>query len=396
MKTVIKNAIVVDKNTHKKAEILIENGLIKEVSESISTDNETQIIDAQNNIVMPAFVDLHVHFRDPGFTYKEDLETGSKAAIKGGYTTVNLMANTNPICDSEEKHKDIVTRGNAIGLVDIYQAVAVTENFDANTVVDYSKLSTKLLSDDGKGVPSDVVMYKALKKAKENNKLIMVHAESELSKIDYRYAEDLITMRDLYLAEKLQTPIHFCHVSTMDAIKAIGQAKTKGVQVTCEIAPHHISLYDLDYRVNPPIRTKADVQALIEAVKQGIVDTIGTDHAPHTPEDKENGAPGMVGLETAFCVSYTSLVKENGIDIKTLSGLLSYGGAQILGVNKGLIEPGYEADLVIVDVNKEITVDPTTFASKSKNTPFAGKKYYGQILTTIKKGEIKYSEGQIK
>ncbi|QPK93704.1 dihydroorotase [Actinomyces sp. zg-332] len=392
MKTLIKNAVIVDKDTIAKSEILIENGLISKVADQIQTDSDTTIIDAKNKTVMPAFVDLHVHFRDPGFTYKEDLQTGSKSAVKGGYTTVNLMANTNPICDSEEKHKDIITRAEKIGLVDIYQAVAVTENFDATTVVDYSKLSTKLLSDDGKGVPSDVVMYHALKKAKENDKLIMVHAESELSKIDYRYAEDLITMRDLYLAEKLGAPIHFCHVSTIDAVKAIQKAKEKGVKVTCEIAPHHISLYDLNYRVNPPIRSKTDVQALIEAVKLGVVDTIGTDHAPHTEEDKENGAPGMVGLETAFCVSYTSLVKNNGVDIRKLSELLSYGGAKILGINKGLIKQGYEADLVIVDTEKEITVDPSTFASKSKNTPFAGKKYYGQILATIKKGEIKYKE----
>ncbi len=392
MKTLIKNAVIVDKDTIAKSEILIENGLISKVADQIQTDSDTTIIDAKNKTVMPAFVDLHVHFRDPGFTYKEDLQTGSKSAVKGGYTTVNLMANTNPICDSEEKHKDIITRAEKIGLVDIYQAVAVTENFDATTVVDYSKLSTKLLSDDGKGVPSDVVMYHVLKKAKENDKLIMVHAESELSKIDYRYAEDLITMRDLYLAEKLGAPIHFCHVSTIDAVKAIQKAKEKGVKVTCEIAPHHISLYDLNYRVNPPIRSKTDVQALIEAVKLGVVDTIGTDHAPHTEEDKENGAPGMVGLETAFCVSYTSLVKNNGVDIRKLSELLSYGGAKILGINKGLIKQGYEADLVIVDTEKEITIDPSTFASKSKNTPFAGKKYYGQILATIKKGEIKYKE----
>lgn len=392
MKTLIKNATLVDKNQNCQAQILIHNGKIIKVEKEIKIDENVKIIDAKNKIVMPAFVDLHSHFRDPGFTYKEDLITGSTSAVKGGYTTVNLMANTDPICDSEQKRVEIMKRAEQIDYVDIFQTVSVTQNFDSQTLVDYSKINTKLISDDGKGLPSDVVMYNALQKAKENNKIIMVHAESELSKIDYRYAEDLITIRDLYLAEKLDVPIHFCHVSTMEAIKAIGQAKAKGVKVTCEIAPHHISLYDLNYKVNPPIRTKKDVQALIGAVKQGIVDNIGTDHAPHKLEDKANGAVGMVGLETAFCVCYTSLVKNNAVDIKVLSELMSYGGAKILGINKGLIQEGYEADLVIVDVDEEIIVDPENFSSKSKNTPFAGKKYYGKILATIKKGEIKYKE----
>lgn len=391
----IKNAIIVDKDSNFKGDILIEDGLIKEIAEKIENDKNYEVIDAKGKVVMPAFVDLHVHFRDPGFTHKEDLETGSKSALRGGYTTVNLMANTKPICDSEEKNKDIVTRGRELDLIDIFQVVAVTQNFDGQNLVDYSKLTTKFLSDDGKGVLSDLTMYNALLKAKENNKTIMVHAETEtFSKIDYRISEDLMTIRDLYLAKYTESPVHFCHVSTVDSINAIRRGKEDGVRVTCEVTPHHIYLYDLPYRVHPPIRKKSDKEALIEAIKDGTVDAIATDHAPHTAEDKEKGSPGLVGLETAFCVSYTSLVKENGIDIKLLSKLMSYGGAKLLEVNKGLIKEGYDADLVFVDLDKKVKVNPEEFASKSKNTPFEGMEFYGEILMTMKKGNVKYRKDE--
>lgn len=391
----IKNAIIVDKDSNFKGDILIEDGLIKEIAEKIENDKNYEVIDAKGKVVMPAFVDLHVHFRDPGFTHKEDLETGSKSALRGGYTTVNLMANTKPICDSEEKHNDIVTRGRDLDLIDIFQVVAVTENFDGQNLVDYSKLTTKFLSDDGKGVLSDLTMYNALLKAKENNKTIMVHAETEtFSKIDYRISEDLMTIRDLYLAKYTKSPIHFCHVSTVDSINAIRRGKEDGVKVTCEVTPHHIYLHDLPYRVHPPIRKKSDKEALIEAIKDGTVDAIATDHAPHTAEDKEKGSPGLVGLETAFCVSYTSLVRENGVDIKLLSKLMSYGGAKLLEVNKGLIKGGYDADLVFVDLDKKIKINPEEFASKSKNTPFEGMEFYGEILMTMKKGNVKYRKDE--
>lgn len=391
MRKIVKNAILVDKNTHKKGDILIENGRLVEIGEDLNCD-DAQVIDAKGKTVMPAFVDLHVHFRDPGFTHKEDLKTGSLSALRGGYTAVNLMANTKPICDSNEKQQDILKRGKELGLVDIFQVVAVTQNFDGEHLVDYSTLEgTKFLSDDGKGVLSDMVMYNALLSAKENNKTIMIHAEAEaFSKIDYRLSEDLMTIRDVYLAKQTGAPIHLCHVSTVDSIDAVRRGKKEGVKVTCEVTPHHIYMYDSDYRVHPPIRTEKDVEALIEAIKDGTVDAIATDHAPHTPENKKKGSPGLVGLETAFCVSYTSLCKNHGIDIKTLSGLMSYGGAKLLEINKGLLKPGYDADLVIVDTESKIIVDSSKFASKSKNTPLENKEFYGEILMTIKNGEIKY------
>ena len=383
MKKIIKNAVLVDKDTNKSGEIKIENGKIIEIGENLSFDESFEVIDAKGKVVMPAFVDLHVHFRDPGFTYKEDLKTGSLSALRGGYTTVNTMANTKPICSDLETYNDIMKRAKELDLVDINQIVAVTQNFDGENLVDYSKFeNAKFLSDDGKGVLSETTMYRAILEAKKFDKVIMIHAESELSKVDYRIAEDLMTLRDIYLAKRLDGRIHMCHVSTVDSLEAVRRGKKEGVRVTCEITPHHIALWDNSYRVNPPIREKADVDALIEGILDGTVDAIATDHAPHTMEDKANGSPGLVGLETAFAICNTKLVKERNIDMRVLSNLM--------GIKKGLIKEGYDADLVIVDENKKIVVDSSKFASKSKNTPFDKMELYGEVLMTIKAGEIKY------
>lgn len=387
----IRNARVVDKNKDEKLDILIKEGYIEKVEKNILNTNNYEEIDASNYVIMPAFVDLHVHFRDPGFTYKEDLKSGSKAALKGGYTTVNMMANTNPICSTLEIYNDIMKRGKELDLIDLFQVVSVTKDFDGENLVDYSKFNTPTLSDDGKGISSSKIMYEALKKAKENNKLILVHAEdSSISKIDYRLGEDLETIRDIEIAKSLNARLHFCHVSTINSIEAIKKAKLEGYNISCEVTPHHISLYDNDYKVHPPIRNKKDVDSLIEAIKDGTIDAIATDHAPHSKEDKINGAPGMVGLEHAFSISYTKLVLENDISLSKLSELMSYFGAKILNVNKGLIEKGYEADLVFIDLNKKIIIKSEELISKSKNTPFENYEFYGEIKICMKKGVIKY------
>lgn len=395
MKKIIKNAILVDKDIKKSGDIKIENGKIIEIGENLEYNKNFEVIDAKGKIVMPAFVDLHVHFRDPGFVYKEDLKSGSLSALKGGYTTVNTMANTKPICSSVEVYNYIMDRSKELDLIDINQIVAVTQNFDGKNLVDYSKFeNAKFLSDDGKGVLSEITMYNAILEAKKFDKIIMVHAESEISKIDYRIAEDLMTLRDIYLAKKLNGKIHMCHVSTIDSIKAIRRAKKEGVNVTCEVTPHHIALFNNSYRVNPPIRENDDVEALIEGILDGTVDAIATDHAPHTHEDKLNGSPGLVGLETAFAICNTKLVKEKNVDIRILSKVMSYGGANLMGIKKGLIKEGYDADLVIVDCDKKIVVDSDKFLSKGKNTPFDKMELYGEVLMTIKAGEIKY-KGEI-
>lgn len=391
MKKLIKNAHIVDKDRNEFSDILIENGNIIEVSKNIEPTSDMQIIDVNNKIVMPSFVDLHVHFRDPGLTYKEDLKTGSMAALKGGYTTVNTMANTKPICDNLAIYNDIMERSKKLDLIDINQIVAVTKNFDGKTLTDFEKFpNAKFFSDDGKAINSEITMYQALKKAKENNKIIMLHEESEISKIDDRLAEDIMTLRDIYLCEKLSISAHFCHVSTSFSINQIRQAKKRNVKITCEVTPHHISMFNDPYKVHPPIREKKDKDALIEAIKDGTIDAIATDHAPHSIEDKKNNLPGLIGLETAFCVSYTTLVKENNIDIRILSKLMSYFGANLMEIKKGLIKKGYKADLVVVDTESMIEITEDEIFSKSKNTPFKGKKFFGKILMTIKDGQIKY------
>lgn len=394
MNLLIKNAHVVDAFQEFEGDIYIENGIITEIAENIQKDN-VEVFNCSGKTVMPAFIDTHTHFRDPGLTHKEDIETGSKAALRGGYTGVCTMANTKPIVSDKETLEYVRNKSKKLNLIDVHQCVSVTKDFDGITLSHLEAFKDdkdlKAISDDGKGVSNSNTMLQAMKMAKENNWIIMSHAESpEFSKVDMRIAENMMTLRDLELAKISGAHLHMCHVSTKECVKAIIEAKLAGANVTMEITPHHIGLTrDINnYRVNPPIREKEDVEAIINAIKLGMVDTIGTDHAPHTAEDKKNGSPGMVGLETAFSICYTKLVKENGVSLKTLSRLMSYNGAKLLGMNKGKVSVGTEGDLVVLDLDKEIIVDSSKFASKGKNTPFEGMKYFGEVLTTIKGGKV--------
>ena len=397
MNLLIKNANVVDAYESFYGDILIIDGIITEIGKEINK-SEIDTIDAKGLTLMPSFIDTHAHFRDPGLTYKEDIESGSKAAAKGGYTGVCLMGNTNPICSTKEVVEYVRNRAKEIGLIDIHQCVSITENFGGKSIEHLNAFDNDkelvAITDDGVGVMDSSVMMKAMEKAKKNNWIVMSHAEDKtFSKIDMRIADDLMTIRDLYLAKVTKARLHMAHVSTVDSIEAIRRAKKDGANVTCEVTPHHIGLTieESNYRVNPPIREKADVKAIIEGIKDGTVDCIGTDHAPHTEEDKEKGAPGMVGIETAFSICYTELVKKNGVSINKLSELMSRNPSNILGMNKGSITIGKDGDLVLVDLNKEVVINKDKFASKGKNTPFDGKKYFGEVVMTIKSGKVIYS-----
>lgn len=392
----IKNVNVVDAFQNFHGDVYIENGIIKEVGQDIKKDN-VEIIDGNNLTLMPSFIDTHAHFREPGFTQKEDIETGSKAAVKGGYTGVCLMANTWPVCSNYEVLNHVRNRAKEVGLTDIHQCVSITENFKGSNIEHLNMFKddkeVKAISDDGVGVMDSSVMMKAMEVARENNWIVMSHAEDKtFSKIDMTMAEDLMTIRDLYLAKVTKAHLHMAHVSTVESINAIERAKEEGVNVTCEVTPHHLALDSSisNYRVNPPIREKEDVETLIRAIRKGVVDCIGTDHAPHTEEDKKNGAPGMVGLETAFSICYTTLVKENNISLNKLSELMSRNSANILGMNKGLISVGKDGDMVLVDLNQKVTVDREKFVSRGKNTPFHGREYYGEVKMTIKGGNVVY------
>lgn len=383
---ILKNARLVDAQGEKEGSILIEDGRIKLIT-SLKGYEDTETLDLEGLTVMPAFCDTHAHFRDPGMTYKEDLETGSRAALAGGFTTVNLMGNTKPIVDSKEVHDDIIKRARELKLIDIHQVMAVTKGFNDKDLIDFENLpkGLKCLSDDGTGILSNLTMYRALEKAKEKGLTIMVHAEDpDISPFDYRAAEDLITVRDIYLSGHLDARVHMSHVSTRGSMEAIIEGKKRGFPVTCEVTPQHLNMWDDDYRINPPIRKKEDVDFLVHAIKTGYVDSLGTDHAPHSEEDKKKGSPGMIALESAFSLCYTKLVEEHQLSLSQLSSFMSQGGLRVLGVeNRGLIKDGYEAHLVVVDTNKEYIFSEDHIHSKSKNSPFIGKKLKGQVLMTI-------------
>ncbi|MDV4151711.1 dihydroorotase [Clostridium sp. AL.422] len=396
MDLLIKNARIVDCSQDFIGDVYIEKGIIKEVGLDINID-DIETINAKGFVLMPSFIDTHAHFREPGLTYKEDIETGSRAALRGGYTGVCLMANTQPICSSKEVLQIVRNREKELGLVDLHQCISVTNGFNGKDLSHLDEFigdkKLKAISDDGIGVMDSEVMYKAMLKAKENSWIIMSHAEDRgFSDIDMRIAENIMTLRDIYLAKETGARLHMCHVSTMESIEYIRNAKKEFKNITCEVTPHHILLTkDVNnYRVNPPIREKEDVDSIINAIKDGVVDCIGTDHAPHTKSDKEKGSPGMVGLETAFPICYTRLVKSGEISLNKLSQLMSKNGANILGMNKGIISPGVDGDLVLVDLDKKIKVNSEEFHSKAKNTPFEGMEFYGEIQSTIKAGQVLY------
>ncbi|EOU1742850.1 dihydroorotase [Clostridium perfringens] len=395
MNLLIKNVNLIDESNNFFGDIYIEKGGIKELGTELNKECET--LDGKGLVLMPAFIDTHAHFRDPGFEYKEDIESGSKAAVRGGYTTVTLMPNTKPVCSSKEILDYVVNKGKEVGLVDLYQTVSITKNLSGEEINHLREFegnpNVKAITDDGKGVSDSKIMMEAMKIAKENNWIVMSHAESpEFSKVDMRLAENMMTWRDITLAKFVDCRLHMSHVSTKEAMKYIIEGKNDGVKVTCEITPHHLALNNKisNYRVNPPIREEEDVNFLIKAIKMNYVDCIGTDHAPHSKEDKEKGAPGMIGIEQAFSICYTKLVKENHISLNKLSQLMSGNAAKLLNINKGKLQPGFIGDLVLIDLNKKRIFKEEDIVSRSKNTPFNGMEFYGDVVVTIKNGKIVY------
>ncbi len=321
--------------------------------------------------VLPAFVDLHCHWRTPGFEYKEDIETGSRAAAAGGYTFVNLMPNTKPVCSSAAQAMQVEQKAAEVGLCDVNQTVSITENFDGVSIDHLKTLpaSVKFITEDGHGVQDNATMAKAFAICTQKDITVMSHAEDmEISPWDYRLAEDLETVRNCWLSEYYQTkPAHVPRVHPRCAGCHPDGKKLRGAPVSCEVTPHHLWFTNdtCDYRVNPPIRTADDVQALVDAIRAGVVDAIATDHAPHSEEDKLKGMAGMVGSETAFGVCYTKLCKQEGLPLEVLVHLMSTRPAEILGLAKGQLEPGYDADFVLVDL------DTPTPWTRTSSTPRA-------------------------
>lgn len=416
----IKNIRAVDAETDRITDVLINDGIIAEVGENLDSSAE-QVIDGTNLVLMPSIFDMHVHLRDPGFTHKEDVLTGCSAALAGGVTGVLAMPNTNPPCDNPETIRYIIEKEQGTG-VDVYPVGCITNGMSGNGLCDYDALKEAgciCISDDGRPVENAEQMRTALELSKSNGLLVASHCE-DLSIINGgimnkgevseelgvkgmdRASEDYITAREMILASSVDARIHICHVSTEGSSAMIRFAKSRGVKVTCETAPHYFMLTDellkkrdADYRMNPPLRTDKDVRAIIDAIKDGTIDCIITDHAPHAAEEKavfEKAPNGVVGLETSLAATLTALYHTGEISLNKVVELMCVNPRKILGLEMPAIKAGKTADLLIADINKKWTVEPEKLHSKSHNTVFKGITLTGKPLVTISKGIIKYDE----
>jgi dihydroorotase len=419
----IKNGRLINpsENLDKVMDIFVEDGIIKEKAESIEKQADT-VIDAAGCYVMPGLIDLHVHFRDPGLTYKEDIETGSKAAAKGGFTTVCCMPNTKPVVDNVETVKYIIEKGEKTGLTNVLPVGAVTKNMAGVEITDVEELKKAgicAISEDGKSVMNSGVYRKAMKNAAKANVPVLAHCEdinlveggvinlgdksSELGVKGISNAvEDVIAMRDIMLAKETGATLHLCHCSTKDSVEMVKRAKEEGIKVTAEVCPHHFSMCsdditsnDGNFKMNPPLRAREDMEALIKGLQDDIMDVISTDHAPHSAEEKakdlEHAPFGIVGLETSVALTVTNLVKKGYLTPMQMAAKMSYNPAKVLGIPKGTLDEGKIADITIIDPDKEYTIDVNTFESKGKNTPFDGYKVSGEVEYTILNGKIVYS-----
>lgn len=421
MKTLlIKNAIVIncaDRSLNKQ-DIYIEDGKIKEISFLIERDAD-DVIDADGLLCGPGIVDMHVHMRDPGQTHKEDMFTMSAAAAAGGVTTVLAMPNTNPPVSSVEVLSDILSRAKNAG-INILQAACVTENMRGDKLSDFAALKAagaSAFSDDGRPVENARIMLQALKEAAALDTPVLSHAEDlnivnggimnegEISRrlgvkgID-RASEDASTAREMALAAASNCGIHICHVSTRGSLAIIRDAKRRGVKITCETAPHYFTLTDdallsrdADYRMNPPLREREDVEAVIRGISDGTIDALATDHAPHTPQEKadfERAPNGIIGLETLLPISYTNLVRAGHIDIFRMFEMLTYNPAAILRTAANRFNQGDRADFVLFDPHEQFKVDVNKLHGKSKNTAFKNMSFYGVVKMTICGGNIIY------
>ncbi len=432
----IYNARLIDRDTDKKnsAVLIEENKIIgfptkETVKEFLKNPSKnTSLYDAKGAVVMPAFIDTHAHFRDPGQTQKEDIISGCKAAARGGFGTLVLMPNTSPVISSEKDALLNNKKAKDSCLADVIQSVSITKNFDGQTISHLEKLNAKnvpVITEDGKEVANASVMLQAMKIAAKKKLIVSCHCEDPILAQEAKplrtkaltalkkgnkaeaikllqeankllaIAEDTLTMRNIRLAEEAGCHLHLCHVSTERCIQAVLESRARGNKnLTFEVTPHHLGLStekkeNLFHIVNPPLRSESDRKALIEALIDGTATCIATDHAPHTSEDKANGAPGFSGSETAFATCCTTLVHENGMSLKKLSSLMSASPANLLGLkNKGLLQEGFIADLTIVDPDAVWTVHGEDFASRGKYTPLEGKKVTGKILATIHNGKI--------
>ena len=377
-----RNVRIVDANKDFKTDLLVSNGVISKIDENIEIEHESiNIVDGNGYVLMPSFIDLHTHLRDPGLTHKEDLETGQKAALKGGFTVLCPMANTKPVCDNKEVMEYVLNKAKDLDLCDIKQVCAITKNLDGQEMIDIESMRkyTDLFSDDGYTLFNEEIMENVLRLSSELDFKVLTHCQPEYE----------IVQRDLKMLKEVGGNLHICHISLEDTLNEIKKYKDEGHKFTCEVGPHHIYGYGLDYKVNPSFAKEEDMRALIQGIKDGYIDMIGTDHAPHTEDDKKAGSPGISNIEVAFSM-VNKVFKENNISLNKLSEMMSANPAKLLGLSQGLIEEGLRADLVLIDENEIDVIDTRKFVSKGKNNPFNNQKVIGKVIMTIRDGKIAY------
>ncbi|BDX40638.1 dihydroorotase [Enterococcus faecium] len=426
MKTLIKNGqINTRKNMTTPAEIWIEDGRIKAIGTGFSEAEFDEVFDAKGQLITPGLVDVHVHLREPGFTYKETIEAGTRSAARGGFTTVCAMPNLNPVPDTAEKLRQVYDIIRKDAVVKVLQYAPITENLRSEKLVDQEALIEEgafAFTNDGVGVQTAGTMYLAMKEAAKNNKALVAHTEDESllfggvmhagKKAEELGLPEILSVtessqiaRDLLLAEATGVHYHVCHVSTKESVRVIRDAKKAGIHVTAEVSPHHLILIDEDipedfgfWKMNPPLRGREDREALIEGLLDGTIDCIATDHAPHGLEEKSQSfmkSPfGIVGSETAFQLIYTHFVETGRFTLEQVINWLAVKPAEIFGLNAGTLTVGAPADVAVFDITQTCTIDKEDFLSKGENTPFIGWKVKGETQMTFVNGKLVWQKGE--
>lgn len=422
MNLLIKGGRVIDptQGVDEILDIMVVDGIISELGKGLQPCKGCETLNADGLLVTPGLVDMHVHLRDPGFEYKEDIVTGTKAAAAGGITSVACMPNTRPVNDNKAVSAYILAKAKYEGLVNVFPVGSITQGGKGEHLAEMGDLKEAgcvAVSDDGRPVVNSELMRRALEYAKGMGIMLITHSEdpslvgegvmnegftsTELGlKGICRVAEDAAVARDVYLAEFTNSPIHIAHVSTKGSVRIIRDAKARGARVTCETAPHYFTLtddavrgYDTNAKMNPPLREDSDVQAIKEGLRDGTIDVIATDHAPHHTDEKDLefnlALNGIIGLETSLPLSL-KLVEERVLDIAGLVEKMSSNPAKILGIGRGTLQVGAVADITVIDQDAEWSFSEDRICSKSKNSPFVGMKMKGQAVCTIVGGRIVY------
>lgn len=421
-KLLIKGGTAVLPEGEKVCDILVDGDKIVRITKNVE-DKAAKVIDAKGLHVFPGLIDMHVHLREPGFEYKEDIASGSAAAVRGGFTQVCCMPNTQPVCDNAAVVGYIIARAKEVGLCKVRPIGAITKGEQGETLAEIGKMKEAgavALSDDGKPVLSARMMRLGMEYASDFGLICLSHCEDKsladggcvnegynstlagLKGIP-RAAEEVMIAREIVLAETLGKRVHICHVSTKGGVRLLRDAKARGVAVTAETCPHYFALtddiilsYDANTKVNPPVREAEDVEAIKEGLKDGTLDCIVTDHAPHHADEKnveyDLAAFGISGIETSFSLSYTHLVKGGVLTLGQLAERMSGAPARILGLEGGALKEGGVADIMLADLNEKYVIDSRKFVSKGKNTPFNGSEVYGRVKATIVDGKVRFSE----